>query len=95
LNHEIRTGTMQMYWSWPVEWPRCCRWVVAEADRESDGTPRRRTWKEDEPWCWTWAVARSASQKPNSPSPGAGSQRRVVPETYSPVYRCTPALGME
>ena len=28
------------------------------------------------------------------PLPGAGSQERAVPETYSPVRRCTPALGM-
>jgi hypothetical protein len=41
------------------------------------------------------AVARGASQKPYSPSPGAGSRRRRVPETCSPDRRCTSALGME
>jgi hypothetical protein len=30
-----------------------------------------------------------ASQKPYSPSPGAGSRRRRVPETCSPDRRCT------
>ena len=34
-------------------------------------------------------------KKPNSPSPGVGSQERAVPETCSPVRRCTPAFGME
>src|ERR1041384_3565155 len=41
------------------------------------------------------AVAQSASQKPYSPSPGAGSLRTTVPETCSPVRRCTPSIGME
>jgi hypothetical protein len=36
-----------------------------------------------------------ASQKPYSPSPGAGSQRRRVPETCSPDRICTPAVGMK
>jgi hypothetical protein len=34
-----------------------------------------------------------ASQKPYSPSPGAGSRRRRVPETCSPDRRCTSAVG--
>ena len=29
------------------------------------------------------------------PSPGAGSQRREVPEACSPIHRCTLMLGME
>jgi hypothetical protein len=33
-----------------------------------------------------------ASQKPYSPSPGAGSRRRRVPETCSPDRRCTSAV---
>jgi hypothetical protein len=36
-----------------------------------------------------------ASQKPYSPSPGAGSRRRRVPETCSPDRRCTSAVGMK
>jgi hypothetical protein len=36
-----------------------------------------------------------ASQKPYSPSPGAGSRRRRVPETCSPDRRCTYAVGMK
>jgi hypothetical protein len=36
-----------------------------------------------------------ASQKPYSPSPGAGSRGRRVPETCSPDRRCTSALGMK
>jgi hypothetical protein len=36
-----------------------------------------------------------ASQKPYSPSPGAGSRRRRVPKTYSPERRCTSAVGMK
>jgi hypothetical protein len=35
------------------------------------------------------------SQKPYSPSPGAGSRRRRVPETCSPDHRCTSAVGMK
>jgi hypothetical protein len=34
-----------------------------------------------------------ASQKPYSPSPGAGSRRRRVPKTCSPDRRCTSAVG--
>jgi hypothetical protein len=34
-----------------------------------------------------------ASQKPYSPSPGAGSRRRRVPETCSPDRRYTSAVG--
>jgi hypothetical protein len=34
-----------------------------------------------------------ASQKPYSPSPGAESRRRRVPETCSPDRRCTSAVG--
>jgi hypothetical protein len=34
-----------------------------------------------------------ASQKPYSPSPGAGSRRRRVPEICSPDRRCTSAVG--
>jgi hypothetical protein len=34
-----------------------------------------------------------ASQKPYSPSPGAGSRRRRVPETCSPDRRSTSAVG--
>jgi hypothetical protein len=34
-----------------------------------------------------------ASQKPYSPSPGAGSRIRRVPETCSPDRRCTSAVG--
>jgi hypothetical protein len=37
----------------------------------------------------------SPSQKPYSPSPGAGSRRRRVPETCSPDRRCTSAVGMK
>ena len=37
----------------------------------------------------------NASQKPYSPSPGAGSWRQEVSETCSPVCRCTLVLGME
>jgi hypothetical protein len=36
-----------------------------------------------------------ASQKPYSPSPGAGSRGRRVPETCSPDRRCTSAVGMK
>jgi hypothetical protein len=36
-----------------------------------------------------------ASQKPYSPSPGAGSRRRRVPETCSPDCRSTSAVGMK
>jgi hypothetical protein len=36
-----------------------------------------------------------ASQKPYSPSPGAGSRRRRVPETCSPDRRCTLAVEMK
>jgi hypothetical protein len=36
-----------------------------------------------------------ASQKPYSPSPGAGSRRRRVPETCSPDRRCTSAVGRQ
>jgi hypothetical protein len=36
-----------------------------------------------------------ASQRPYSPSHGAGSQRRMVPETCSPDSRCTSAVGMK
>ena len=60
-----------------------------------DGTPQLLTWTEDEPWRRRRAVALGASQKSNSPSPGAGSQGRTVPKTCSPVRQCTPALGME
>jgi len=60
-----------------------------------DGTPQHPTWTENEPWRRRRAVALGASQKPDSPSPGAGSQERTVPETYSPVRRCTAVLGME
>jgi hypothetical protein len=35
-----------------------------------------------------------ASQKLYSPSPGAGSRRRRVPETCSPNRRCTSTVGM-
>src|ERR1041384_4214467 len=41
------------------------------------------------------AVAQSASQNPYSPYAGAGSLRTTVPETCSPVRRCTPSIGME
>jgi hypothetical protein len=34
-----------------------------------------------------------AFQKPYSPSPGARSRRRRVPETCSPDRRCTSAVG--
>jgi hypothetical protein len=36
-----------------------------------------------------------ASQKPYSPSLGAGSRRQRVPETCSPDHRCTSAVGMK
>jgi hypothetical protein len=36
-----------------------------------------------------------ASQKPYSPSPGAGSKRRRVLETCSPDRRCTYVVGMK
>jgi hypothetical protein len=36
-----------------------------------------------------------ASQKPYSPSPGAGSRRRRVLETCSPNRRCTSVVGMK
>jgi hypothetical protein len=36
-----------------------------------------------------------ASQKPYSPSPGAGSRRRRVPKTCSSDRRCTSAVGMK
>jgi hypothetical protein len=36
-----------------------------------------------------------ASQKPYSPSLGAGSRRRRVPETCSPDRRCTSAVRMK
>jgi hypothetical protein len=36
-----------------------------------------------------------ASQKPYSPSPGAGSRRRRVPETCSPNRKCTSVVGMK
>jgi hypothetical protein len=36
-----------------------------------------------------------ASQKPYSPSLGAGSRRRRVPETCSPDRRCTSTVGMK
>jgi hypothetical protein len=36
-----------------------------------------------------------ASQKPYSPSPGAGSRRRRVLETCSPDRSCTSAVGMK
>jgi hypothetical protein len=35
------------------------------------------------------------SQKPYSPSPGAGSRRRMVPEICSPDRRCTSAVWMK
>jgi hypothetical protein len=36
-----------------------------------------------------------ATQKPYSPSPDAGSRKRMVPETCSPDRRCTSAVGMK
>ena len=62
---------------------------------QTTGMPQLLTWTEDESWRRRCAVALGASQKPYSPSPGAGSQERAVPETCSPVRRCTPAFGME
>ena len=41
------------------------------------------------------AVAQSASQKPYTPSPGAGSLRTMVPETCSPDRSCQPTNGMK
>jgi hypothetical protein len=42
-----------------------------------------------------FGAQQDASQKPYSPSPGAGSRRRRVPETCSPDRRCTSAVGMK
>ena len=60
-----------------------------------DGTPQYPTWTEDESWRRIYAIALGASQKPDSSSPGAGSQERTVLEICSPVRQCMPMLGME
>lgn len=64
-------------------------------DAEGGWHVRWRSWLEDVPRWRAWAVARSSLQKSYSPSPDAGSQKRPVPETCSPVRRYTLALGIE
>jgi len=72
-----------------VLWTKCSRrrwrWRYA-ATLDFDGG--RARWR-------SRAVARAASQKSYSPSSGAGSQRREIPETCSLVHRCMLALRME
>ena len=89
-----------------VEWEPPRRQMAQTGQRRSfeqsvatgvvdDGTPQQPTETKDEPWRRSRAVALGTSQKSNSPSHGAGSQKQTVPETCFPVRRCTPALGME
>jgi hypothetical protein len=59
---------------------------------EGDDPRRASNEAVDEPWWRTWRSEREAtkitSQKSYSSSPGAGSLRMMVPETYSPDRRC-------